>query len=228
MDPQDLQPAYVLHSRRYGDSSLIVDLLMRAQGRVTCIAKGALRARRSEVRLEPFQALFAVTRGRGEVATLVRAESAAAPLALRGRDLFCGLYLNELLTKLTARQDPVPGLFDDYALAIADLAAGVPTEPVLRRFEVRLLAHLGLGLLLEADNSGQPIVASNRYTYDMESGPIIALETDPHAVSGQTLLALSSGVFENDESIRQARLLMRRILNHHLDGRALRSRELFR
>ena len=226
--PQDLQPAYVLHTRRYGDSSLIVDLLTRAQGRVTCIAKGALRARRTDVRLEPFQPLLTAFRGRGEVATLVRAEPSAAPLALRGRDLYCGLYLNELLTRLTARQDPAAELFDDYALAIAGLAAGAPNEPVLRRFEVRLLAHLGLGLLLEVDDRGQPIVASSRYTYHMETGPTAALATDPDAVSGQTLLALRSGEFDSDESIRQARQLMRRILHHHLDGRALRSRELFR
>ena len=66
-------------------------------------------------------------------------------MQLPGRALFCGLYINELLLKLTARQDASADLFDGYATAIAGLA-GPPSEPVLRRFEVGLLQHLGLGL----------------------------------------------------------------------------------
>jgi DNA repair protein RecO (recombination protein O) len=228
LDPQGLQAAFVLHTRRYGDSSLIVDLLTRDQGRIGCIAKGALRAHRSEVRFASFQPLLVATRGRGEVATLVRVESAGPPLAVRGRDLYCGLYLNELIVKLTARHDPMPGLFDDYARAIGELAEGSQAEPALRRFEVRLLTHLGLGLSLEVDDKGQPINASNRYNYIMDAGPTVAKAADTGAVNGQALLALGSGDFEDGESMRQARLLMRRIINHHLDGRELRSRELFR
>jgi len=228
LDTPTLQAAYVLHARRYGDSSLLLELLTRTQGRLACIAKGALRPRRTDARLQAFQPLLAEVRGRGEVLTLARTEAAGPPQGLTGRSLYCGLYLNELLLKLTARQDPCGGLFDDYERALRDLLATSAVEPVLRRFEVRLLEHLGLGLALELDTQGQPIRADSRYTYDVDSGASPSRGTGAAVVSGATLLALKHGDFTEGDSLLQARALMRRILNHHLDGRPLRSRELFR
>jgi len=228
LDPQSLQAAYVLHTRRYGDSSLIVDLFTRGQGRVACIAKGALRSRRPDARMQSFQTLLVGLRGRGEVLTLTHAESGGAPQPFSGRNLYCGLYLNELVLKLTARQDACAGLFDDYALAIQGLSGAEQVEPVLRRFEVRLLSHLGLGLALELDNTGQPILADSSYTYDVDSGATLAGGERQNALSGRALLALRMGVFEDDACLQQARWLMRRVLDHHLDGRRLHSRELFR
>ncbi|MGB5640618.1 MAG: DNA repair protein RecO [Sedimenticolaceae bacterium] len=228
MVAQTLQAAYALHTRRYGDSSLIVDLFTREQGRVACVAKGALRARRPDTRIQSFQPLLVELRGRGEVLTLVRVESGAAPLRFCGRDIYCGLYLNELLLKLTPREDACPALFDDYALAIEGLSTTMPVEPVLRRFEVRLLYHLGLGLALEVDSKGQPIAPDSSYTYDVDSGAGVVPPEQPGALDGRTLLALRSGIFDDEACLQQARSLMRRILDWHLDGRPLRSRELFR
>lgn len=228
MDAATLQPAYVLHTRRYGDSSLLVELLTRGQGRMAAIAKGALRARRPDAGIRPFQPLLVELRGRGEVSTVVRAESVSPPLALSGRDLYCGLYVNELLLRLTARQDACAALFDDYAAALAGLVGPAPAEPVLRRFEVRLLGHLGLGLALDLDNLGQPIHPEASYTYTVDTGAMPSSGGSTDVVRGSTLLALRSGEFPDEERLAEARLLMRRILNHHLDGRPLRSRELFR
>ena len=90
-------------------------------------------------------------------------------MSLKGRRLYCGLYLNELLYRLTARQDACPGLYDDYVQSIARLAETSSVEPVLRSFEVCMLSHLGIGLSLEQDNTGRPIVAGRSYRYDIES-----------------------------------------------------------
>jgi DNA repair protein RecO (recombination protein O) len=223
-----LQFAYVLHSRRYGDSSLLVELLGRERGRVACIAKGALRARQPQTRLQPFQPLLVDLRGRGEVLTLTHAEPASAPRALAGRRLYCGIYLNELLLRLTARDDPSAPLFDDYAQAVAALAGQTPEEPVLRGFEVRLLGHLGLGLTLEQDAAGDPLVDTAHYVYDISEGPRPVGADVKDAVRGATLGALKRGAFSDERSLSEARALMRRVLNHYLEGRPLRSRELFR
>lgn len=228
MDAQTLQAAYVLHTRRYGDSSLIADLLTREQGRLACISKGALRARRRETRIQSFQPLLVELRGRGEVLTLTAAESGSAPARLDGRKLYCGLYLNELILKLTARQDPCPELFDDYARAIQGLAADLPAEPILRRFEVRLLMHLGLGLALQTDTMGGQIMPDRRYAYELGSGPTPVMGDPAGSFSGKALIALQTGEFDDEIMLRQARQLMRLIIDYHLDGRPLRSRELFR
>lgn len=228
MRADGLESAWVLHTRRYGDSSLLVDMMTPSHGRLACMAKGALRARRAAAPPQSFQPLLVALRGRGEVLTLVRHEAAGAPLSLAGQTLFCGLYVNELLLKLTPRQDPSPALFDDYARTIEGLAGGLPREPVLRAFEVRMLDHLGLGLDVENDSAGRPVVAGTRYTYHVHDGATAVMDHAPESIDGATLLALRDGDFSSMEQLREARLLMRRVLDFHLDGRPLRTRELFR
>ena len=223
-----LQTIYVLHSRRYGDSSLLVEMFGPDAGRVAGIAKGVLKGRRSGPNWQPFQPLLVELRGRGEVQTVGRCESAGPPLPLQGRAIYCGMYLNELLLRLTARHDPSPGLFTEYVGALERLSGNVPIEPVLRRFEVRLLGHLGLGLSLSRDTQGRPLISDSHYTYDVETGCALCRANEAGAVSGTTLLALASGEFPDADSLREARVLMRRVLNHHLDGKPLVSRELFR
>ena len=225
--PQAMQAAYVLHTRRYGDSSLIAELLAREEGRTACMAKGVLRSRTSGLCVEMFRPVLVTVRGRGEVLTLSHAEPAALPLPLKGNRLYCGLYLNELLYRLTARQDPCPGLYDGYVQTLGLLAGTSSVEPVLRNFEVHMLSQLGIGLALEQDVSGNPVVAGRSYRYDIESGPVASSGTNPGEVDGETLIALRSGQFSDTRVLKQARLLMRRIIDHHLEGRPLNSRQLF-
>ena len=220
--------AFVLHKRRYGDSSLIVELFSREQGRMVGMAKGILGSRRSGYQLDSFQPLLVELRGRGEVQTLTRAEPAGAPLGLLGRRLYCGLYLNELLLRLTARQDACPGLYDDYVQAVQRLAANASVEPLLRSFEVRMLSHLGIGLTLGLDSLGQPVEAARVYYYDIEAGPVPALSGRPGEIDGSTLIALRTENLTDKHALLQARRLMRRIIDHYLEGRPLHSRQLFR
>jgi DNA repair protein RecO (recombination protein O) len=191
------------------------------------MAKGVLRSRRSGLCVESFRPLLVSLCGRGEVLTLSRAEPAGPPLSLKGRRLYCGLYLNELLYRLTARQDACPGLYDDYVHSITRLIESSSVEPVLRSFEVCMLSHLGIGLSLEKDNAGRPIVSGRGYRYDIECGPVASAGRSLGEVDGETLLALRSGQFSDAKVLKQARLLMRRIIDHHLEGRPLNSRQLF-
>ena len=123
--------AYVLHRYDWSESSLILDLFTREQGRIAVAAKGAKRPF-SQLRgvLLPFQRLQ-VSLGRQpagddarEVQTLRGADWAGGPPMLTGAALFSGFYLNELLMKLLARHDPHAALFDAYAGTVAALAGG--------------------------------------------------------------------------------------------------------
>ncbi|MDJ0738998.1 MAG: DNA repair protein RecO [Gammaproteobacteria bacterium] len=222
-----LQPAYTLHTRRYGNSSQLLELFLRDQGRAACIARGALRNRRGGSAVQPFQRLAVEIAGRGEVGTLTRAEVVAAPLRLRGSRMYCGLYVNELVMRLTARHDAHPLLFDAYADTIAELGGEAPVEPLLRRFEVRLLQETGFGLALDTDLDGHRLDDACHYTYQAGSGAQRATAHDRAAVSGRTLRALRTGELHDADVLREARTLMRQVLDHHLDGRPLRSRDLF-
>src|SRR3990167_1618223 len=99
------QPAYVLHSRAYRESSALVDFLT-PQGRLRAVMRGARGKAGSLAR--PFVPLEVEFRGRGELKNVSRLEAAGIPNLLHGEALFSGLYLNELLIRLLPEPDPHP------------------------------------------------------------------------------------------------------------------------
>jgi DNA repair protein RecO (recombination protein O) len=180
--------------------------------------------------LQPFRPLLIALGGRGEVKTLTRVEPASPAHALGGRGLYCGFYLNELLLRLLGRADPHEHLFDHYAVALAGLAQAPDPAPTLRRFELRLLEELGYALVLDRDAERQrPLRPQARYRYDPDRGPVESPADAPgFSVAGRTLLALAGGEALDATQAREAKELMRRVLDRHLGGRPLKSRELFR
>ena len=226
-----LSPAFVLHSRPYRESSLLVDLLTRDAGRICLVARGARKSRRSGTqRLQPFVPLQVGWRGRGELPTLAGVEAEGPALLAHGsRTALVALYLNELLLRLTAREDPHPVLFASYYQALLTLAQDI-VEPALRRFEMALLNELGYGLQLHnAADTGEPVVAEHYYRYDLETGPV-AEQKVPAAglVSGDTLLALAADALTTPQHLREAKSLLSRVVGQHLGSRPLQTRELLR
>ncbi|MEO7760782.1 MAG: DNA repair protein RecO, partial [Casimicrobiaceae bacterium] len=218
----------------YSETSLLVETFTRSHGRVPLIAKGAKRPRSSwRGVLMAFQPLSLSWSGSGDVKTLNDAEWQPGLPLLEGKALACGFYLNELLLKLIAREDPHPGLFDSYRQALDGFSAGVDHARCLRRFEVRLLSELGYGLSLTHDAaSAQPLDPASRYHYVFERGPMpysIGGDVARYPeVSGQTLLAMAGEDFESIVVRTEAKALIRALLNQILDRQVLHSRQLLR
>jgi len=222
-----LQPAYILHRRSYGETSLLVEAFTAEFGRVGLLAKGAKRGR-LQVVLQPFQPVLLSWGGRGELRTLTGAEAQGRVPVLTGRTLFSGFYLNELLLKLLQREDPHPELFARYGESLAQLAAD--EEWALRLFERDLLRELGYGLSLEHDESGAPLEPDALYAYEAERG---AVPTAPGGrgeviLRGRSLLALAEGGAPDEGARRETKRLLRAMLAIHLNGRVLESRALYR
>ena len=228
----DLEPAFLIHRRAFRESSAILEVFSRNHGRLGIVARGANRPRSSfRAALTPFVPLLMSWSGRGELATLRAVEPAAAPNALLGNALLSGMYLNELMMRLTHRHDPHPDLFEAYSTAIIELGAGGALEQVLRIFEKRVLEAIGYGLILEREvDDGEAVLADQRYRYIADRGPTrdAQLGGEFVEVSGQTLLALASEQPLSALEQREAKRLMRFLLAIHLGGRPLASRELFR
>ena len=229
----DDEPAFVLHSYPYRETSLIVEALTAGFGRIGLIARGAKRPR-SELRglLLAFQPLALSWTGRGELKGLTRAEWRGGLPLLTGAALLCGFYLNELILKLVPREDPHPRLFEQYEATLAALATrknAAARAELLRGFELVLLAELGYALPLTRDaDTGAPVVPDQRYHYAFDRGPQRAAE--PHArwpiVHGATLLALASQRFPDAASAAEAKRLMRDVLDHYLEHRRIFSRRI--
>jgi len=232
-EARDEQAAFVLHAYPYRETSLIVEALTAEHGRVALVARGARRPR-SELRgiLQAFQPLTLSWAGGGELRTLLRAEWRGGLPLVAGSALLCGFYLNELLLKLLPREDPHPQIFSDYEAALTRLAAAAPQAPVLREFEVRLLSELGYALPLthEAD-TGRPVDPSTRYYYAFDLGPR-STAAEPGRryplVRGATLLALAQHDYSTADAAAEAKRLMREVLDHYLEQRAIFSRRVVR
>lgn len=228
----DQQPGFVLHSYPWRETSLIVEVFSRDHGRVAMVAKGARRPM-SALRgvLMAFQPLLIDWSGGGEVKTLVRAEWQGGLPLLSGKALLCGYYLNELLVKLSAREDAHPALFGAYWSALLALAGNQPQAPLLRRFELALLRELGYGVGLECEaESGVPVVATARYVYIVEQGlmPAAGAPADALVLSGQTLLDMLADDFSRPETLAQSKSLLRMLINHTLHGQTLESRRVLK
>ena len=218
------QPAYVLHSRAYRESSALVDFLT-PQGRLRAVLRGARGKAGTLAR--PFVPLDVEFRGRGELKTVGRLEAAGIPNLLSGDALFSGIYLNELLIRLLPAEDPHPAIFEHYAMSVLALAQGRALEPLLRAFEWRLLDELGYGFALDLDFNGQPVVAGGLYRLQTDSGLVPVGQLQPGVFQGAELLAMAEADWSVPGALAAAKRLMRQAMAPHLGGRPLVSRELF-
>lgn len=230
----DAQPAYVLHTHPFRETSLIVEAFTRDFGRMALLARGARRPR-SAMRglLMAFQPLEIGWAGKGEVLTLMKAEWQGGQPLLQGQALFCGYYLNELLMHLLPREDAHERLFASYGEVLQSLAterAGRGFEPDLRRFEKALLQELGYGLTLDTDSQGLPVEAAGSYLYRIEEGPsrLPAGVSDPRSVSGRTLLDLAADDFSEARTRAESKQLMRSLITYYLEGAELETRKIFK
>ncbi|MEM1112733.1 MAG: DNA repair protein RecO [Pseudomonadota bacterium] len=230
----EVQPAFVLHSRPYRDSSAIVELFTAEYGRFSAVARGVRRAgkRRAQVVVnQPFVPLLVSFSGRSELKTLGQCELAGRPHRLQGDSLLSGLYLNELLMRLLHRHDPHPRLFAAYGSAIESLGHGDALEPELRQFELQLIDELGYSFDFGADAaSGEGVREDCLYVYEAEVG-MVATQQRPAsgkpAYQGADLRRIAAGEVTG-EAAGTAKRLLREVLSGHLGHEPLRSRALFR
>ncbi|MCA3242706.1 MAG: DNA repair protein RecO [Rubrivivax sp.] len=248
--PAAPQPAYVLQRHDWSESSLIVELFTRGLGRVVTVARGAKKPT-SNYRplLLPFQPVMvmlgappkaAEDGADRELLPLRSAEWAGGQPLVRGAALFSAFYLNELLLKGLARQDPHEALFDAYAAALAALAS-LPTardEPaVLRAFELVLLRETGLlPDLSVATLTAEPLAEDGSYALDATHGLVAAVQGPSGArwVALEAALGVAQGArrFEALRSTCQGvagslRRPLQGLLHYHLGHTPMRTREVW-
>jgi DNA repair protein RecO (recombination protein O) len=221
------EPAFVLHTVPWRETSLVVELLTRDYGRIGCVAKGAKRPA-SALRgvLSAFQPLHVGFTGRHELRTLTSAQWLGGMAAPQGDGLLCAFYMNELLVRLLPRDDPHPALFDGYAQALVALGLGESLEAALRRFEWLLLREIGYALDLERDAQERPVDAARHYAMVPGRGFLAAEPGDDGIFSGRTLLDMASGRYEAPRTLSEAKRLTRAMLARHLDGQVLKTRQI--
>ena len=240
------EPAYVLHRHDWSESSLILEVFSRRHGRVALVAKGVKRPT-SQFRpvLLPLQPLRLGWGGDAEVRTLRSAQWQGGHVMPGGDQLLAGYYLNELLLKLLARDDPHPALFDHYADAVLALAQGLEQQAaVVRAFELLLLREAGLLPALDVECASlQPLLDGSHYQLEPDAGLRLAIDDGGlpqqahHALPGESWLALQAALADphpfaallrachgaRGNALRQP---LRQLLHYHSGVRVFQTRQL--
>ena len=223
----------MLHSYAYRETSLVIEVFTRNHGRVALVARGARRPR-SVLRgvLLAFQPLLLSWAGRSDLRTLHKAEWQGGLPQLKGAGLLCGFYLNELMVKLLARDDPHEELYQIYYQTLHTLSNGGDHAATLRRFEKQMLKELGYALTLDHDvASGDPIQPDRSYEYLIERGPVLSeggAAENRLELTGQTLLDMLRDDYSNPLTLQQSKALMRVLINHYLGNQTLNTRQLLK
>ena len=229
----ELQPAYVIHTRHYRDSSLIVDFITPDFGKVSVVAKGVRAASKSAKQkrslFQPFIPLLISWGGKGELKTLFHIESTPGIISVQGERLFSALYVNELLCRLLKAEDESTEIYSLYQAILQRLSGNELLEPVLRQFELQLLILLGYGLSLDVElDSGMPIRAEGFYQFIPGQGfkPSVSRRLGLDVFEGAHILSLAHEDY-NQASLSAAKRLCRLAIAFYLGGKPLKSRELF-
>lgn len=234
------EPAYVLHRYDWSESSLILEVLTRSYGRIALVARGAKKPS-SNFRpiLLPLQPLHIAFGGDAEIRMLRSAEWQGGHVMPTGDALLSGYYINELVMRLLARDDPHPVLFDAYAATVQLLASqSIDTlEVALRAFELRLLQGIGLLPTLDAQTATlAPLEPDTRYVLVAEAGLREAHDDDRASLQGRQWLDLQDTLGEDApftdtvqaciNHLPELKTQLRSLLHYHCDVKVLKTRQM--
>lgn len=229
-----LQPAYILHSRPYQETSLLLEVFTQDFGRFGVIAKGVRRQKNpARALLQLFVPLLISCSGRGELLILKSYEMASKLPILSGRRIISAFYLNELLMRLLHRFDAHEELFQLYTETLIALEQITCEQTTLRLFEKALLKMMGYELQLTRDTETDNVLSPEGfYIFDPERGPrqigsITPLGHGTRTYSGKSLIALANDCLEDPAIQREVKHLMRHALQLRLGPKPLETRQLF-
>lgn len=242
---------YVLHRRAYRESSQIVDLFCQKQGRFSALH----RINRKQPGLQPFTPYQMQFSGRGELKYCQHVEihypeefttftksidgSSLKGRSLQGKNLYCGFYINELIMRLTWKNEPQAELYRVYQqtlLGLLQLDNDLQAEPILRRFEFHLLAILGYQYNWQQDSQCHDILPDQFYHFDPSAGftPCLLNEyagqvsTNQLVFPGHAILSIAADNWQHELSWQVAKQIARLALKPLLGDKPLTSRELFK
>lgn len=218
---------YILNNRPFRDNSLLVDIFTEEFGRICCVARPAKKhGKILKGSLEPFRYLHLQWVGKGDVQTLTEADERGRH-TIPASEMMMGLYLNELLLLLTQVHAPQSALFSAYKYTLHKLGDPEINKQIMMRFELYLLASLGLPIEVQSNEAISPEI---RYRFCLEGGIMLSnndgnAQTRSVKISGDLLIALQDIQNLQDEHWKQLRVFLDTVFLY-LSPRTINSRKL--
>ena len=221
---------YILHSRKYRETSVLCDVFSMEEGRYSLVFRGARSNKSKHLGLlQPFSPILVSVYGKGELRTGGSVDVEGRSRRLPGENLLIGMYVNELLYRVLGSFEEMPGLFSRYESLLTELEHQDFQTIQLRKFELSLLAALGYGVTFDVDSStGQVVKEDDFYQFVVEQGFSSVPEglSSEHTFIGQQLLEIARGEYTNagEKILKQ---IVRKSLQPLLGAKPLKSRSLF-
>ena len=224
----ELEPSYILHTRPYRETSMIVYVLTEQHGIVHMISRGARK--KGNCHLQPFTKMYLSWTGKSDLVSLTKIELDRTNYTRNFRAQVQCLYLHELILKLIPRASPTSELFYLYEETLDQMARNPRDEKVLRNFELHLLSIMGHPLQLKYDYmDDKQIEDATSYRYDPDLGPTqySSKSKQWNVVTGNVLRSLDSGEMD-DKYLLQTKILLRGLMKYYLQGKPLVTRQLLK
>ncbi len=229
--------AYILHTKSFKETSLLLNVFSFSYGRFSLIAKGIKRKNSQAKRaiLQPFNLLKMEYSGRGELKVLCDVELVNLPNPLSSQSFTCGYYVNELLTRSLHEWQEFYSLFKLYHKTIELLQTSDDYSTILRNFEIGLLTELGLAPPWDIDIQGDAIKTDKNYHFIIDKGfeviskrvnSISELSSVNNGFNGTAILCLANGEYK-PEMKKHCQQITQLLLRQVIGNAPLQSRKLW-
>ena len=223
----DWDECFLLHHRPHGETSLIVDVFTKKNGKMSIIAKGAKKPKSKFFGyLTPFTKLKITYTGRSELKTLTNIDrDFSESTNSLSKTSYSLLYINELLIRLLPKDAVHEDLFLLYENFLLKIHAGENIELTLRIFELDMLEMLGYGLDFENEiDKNQLIDVNKNYSFIPERG---FRESKNSNFSGRDIINIRMRNLA-EVSKKHLKHITQESIHFCLDGKNLSSREIFK
>ena len=216
---------YIIKITPYRESSNLYDVIAKNYGKLTIIHKG-VKNNNKKNSLELFVSYRASWSGKSSIKLLRDYEIVEAPKLSPNLNVI-GLYFNELMYYLTQNDYHIEGLYNHYDFSMKSI---VNTENILvnlNNYEIGLLLITGHYIIFNSNIDGEHVSIDSNYKYVPDFGPKQCTNKN-EGYSGKTFLALSEKYAYDAMTIKESRVLMKRLIDYYIQLKKIRTREVLK
>ena len=137
------------------------------------------------------------------------------------------MYFNELMYYLTKNDYQIEKLYDHYSASLLNLLKSKNFLISLNDYEIGLLILTGHYIVFDIDSDDKTIDINEKYKYVPDLGPKLS-QNIRDTYMGKTMMALSGLHSYDTESVKESRVLMKRLIDYYIQPKKIKTREILR
>lgn len=220
-----LDNAFIIHSRPYGETSVILDLLTEQNGMISVILKGAKR-RKDVSQLQPSRE-FLINISKARLPLLIKYELNKS-YAIKKDYILLIIYFNELIYRLIPKNQPQKTLYNFYRNYMSYMSTTDDhQDSVIIGFELLILKNIGYAV--NSEISIDLINKDDYFYYDKLRGfKKISDYYQGYKISGRDLSLLIKFDINSIQDKRTLRMIMKNIIVDIVNPKKIKSFDIIK